>query len=124
MLKREELTDEILSSAIGVHRHLGPGLLESAYEECLCREFTIRGIKFERLKELPIVYKGKAVDTTYRVDIIVEGEVVLELKSVESLIPIHQSQLLTYMKLSGIGIGLLLNFNTVMLKDGIKRVVL
>jgi GxxExxY protein len=122
-LRDGELTERILSAAIDVHRELGPGLLESVYEECLCRELTARGMHFERQRELPVVYKGEIVDGTFRLDLLVEGCVVLELKSVDALAKIHEAQLLTYMRMSGIGIGLLINFNVPVLKDGIRRLI-
>jgi len=119
-----QLTHEIIGAAIEVHRVLGPGLLESAYEECLARELTLRNIKFERQKSLPVVYKDVKLDCGYRLDFLVEGRVVLELKAVESLAPIHEAIMLTYLRLSGCQIGLLINFHTQILKDGIKRFVL
>lgn len=122
-LRNEELTQKILSAAIEVHRELGPGLLESTYEESLCRELVARGLRFERQRELPVVYKGELADGTYRLDLLIEGEVIVELKSVEALAKIHEAQLLTYMKMSGIGIGLLINFNVPVLRDGIRRLV-
>ncbi len=119
-----QLTHAIIGAAIEVHRVLGPGLLESAYEECLARELTLRNIKFERQKPLPVVYKDVKLDCGYRLDFLVEGRVVLELKTVESLAPIHEAIMLTYLRLSGCQIGLLINFHTQILKDGIKRFVL
>ena len=113
----------MIGAAIEVHKALGPGLLESAYEECLCHELQLRGISFERQKELPIEYKGVHLDCGYRLDVVVEKGVILELKSCDALQPIHEAQLLTYLKLTGIGVGLLINFNTVVLKDGIKRLM-
>ena len=124
MLIKKELTENIIGAAIEVHRELGPGLLESAYEECLCLEMVRRGIAFERQKALPVIYKGTLVDCAYRLDIVVEGTVILELKSVETLSRLHEAQLLTYLKLSGIKIGLLLNFNVQVLGNGIRRIVL
>jgi GxxExxY protein len=119
----DELSNKIIGAAIEVHKRLGPGLLESAYEECLCYEFGLRAFSFERQKPLPIVYKGKKLDCGYRLDIVVENAVILELKSCEKIEPIHKAQLLTYLKLSGIHLGLLLNFNTVVMRDGIVRIV-
>ncbi len=119
-----QLTHEIIGAAIEVHRVLGPGLLESAYEECLARELSLRSIKYERQKPLPVVYKEVKLDCGYRLDFLVEGRVVLELKAVESLAPIHEAIVLTYLRLSGCQIGLLINFHTQILKDGIKRFVL
>jgi GxxExxY protein len=124
VLAKKELTEEVIGAAIDVHRELGPGLLESAYEECLCRELLNRELRFERQKALPVVYKGEIVDCSYRLDIVVEGEVIVELKSVESLIKLHEAQMLTYLRLSGISIGLLINFNVVRLTDGLRRFVL
>lgn len=118
------LTDAIIGAAIEVHRALGPGLLESAYEECLARELELRRIPFERQKPLPIKYKGFELDCGYRVDLLVAGEVVVEVKAVDALIPIHRAQLLTYLKLGGWKVGLLINFHASLLKSGIKRLVL
>ena len=118
-----QLSSKIIGAAIEVHKHLGPGLLESAYEECLCHELGIRGIKFDRQKPLPVEYKGRKLDCGYRLDILVEDMIILELKSCEKIEPIHKAQLLTYLKLSGLKLGLLLNFNTEVMKDGIVRVV-
>ena len=117
------LTGRIISAAIEVHRHLGPGLLESAYEECLCRELEQRGIYFERQVDLPIDYKGYRIGSGYRLDLVVDQRVVVELKAVKQLEKIHEAQLLTYLKLAELKLGLLLNFNVVLLKDGIKRLV-
>ena len=123
MLIYEELTHEIRGAAIEVHRELGPGLLESAYEECLCRELSLRGVTFRRQVSLPVTYKGIKLDCGYKLDIVVEDKIVLELKSVEQTTPLHEAQLLTYLRLSGKKVGLLMNFNTVLMKDGIKRMV-
>ena len=117
-------TREIIAAALEVHRHLGPGLLESAYEECLCHELDLRKIPFERQKPLPIFYKGKNLDCAYRLDLIVNERILLELKSVVIVLPIHEAQILTYLKLTGLRTGLLINFNEALLKDGIKRFVL
>ena len=119
--ERDPLTGAILGAAIEVHRELGPGLLESAYEECLCRELSLRRVSFERQVPQPVVYKDVHLDCGYRMDIVVEKKVVIEIKSVDAINPIHEAQILTYMKLSGLHTGLLLNFNTAVLKDGIKR---
>jgi GxxExxY protein len=124
MLIEEELTEQIIGAAIDVHRELGPGLLESAYEECLCHELHIRGLGFRRQVDLPISYKGLKLDCGYRLDIVVEDSVVIELKSIEQILPIHQAQLLTYLRLSGKKVGLLINFNVSVLKNGIARRVL
>ena len=118
------LTGLLIGAAIEVHRILGPGLLESAYEECLCRELELRNIPFEKQKPLPLTYKGIDIDCGYRLDIVAGGEVVVELKSCSSLEPIHEAQLLTYLRLTGIKIGLLINFNVSILKDGIRRLVI
>ena len=102
---------------------LGPGLLESAYEECLARELAVRGIPFERQKALPLVYKDVKLECGYRIDLLVDGRVVVELKAVDALAPIHDAIVLTYLRLSGCKIGLLINFNSVVLKDGLRRLV-
>lgn len=120
----DSLTNQIIGLAIEVHRQLGPGLLESAYEECLCYELKDHGIAFRRQVPLPIIYKSMRLDCGYRMDIVVDKSLVLELKTVEQLLPVHEAQLLTYLKLSELKIGLLLNFNTAVLKNGIKRMVL
>ena len=122
--ERDVLTDRIIGFAIELHRHLGPGLLESAYEECLCFELNQTGIDFKRQVPLPVVYKSVRLDCGYRIDIVVEGRLILELKAIERLMAIHEAQVLTYMRLSGIHTGLLLNFNTPVLKDGIRRLML
>jgi GxxExxY protein len=122
--ERDPLTQRVIGLAIEVHRELGPGLLESAYEECLCWELTSAGLAFKRQVALPVRYKGVELDIDYRIDLIVEGRLILELKAVEALDGIHEAQLLTYLRLSAIKTGLLLNFNTTVLKDGIKRMVL
>jgi GxxExxY protein len=118
------LTERIIGLAIEVHRHLGPGLLESAYEECLCYELKHNGFSLRRQVPLPVIYKTTKLDCGYRLDLVVENAVIIELKTVDRLLPIHEAQLLTYMKLSGIRTGLLLNFNTAVLKDGIRRLML
>jgi len=123
-MEPNKITEMIIGAAIEVHRHLGPGLLESAYQACLAREFNIVGLVFEQQKQMPVEYKGLKLDCGYRLDFLVEGIVVVELKTVESLLPVHESQLLTYLKLSGCKTGLLLNFNVPVLKNGIKRMVL
>ncbi len=119
-----EVSGTVIGAAIEVHRILGPGLLESAYEECLCRELELRNVRFERQKPLPLNYKGTEIDCGYRLDIIVSGEVVVELKACSSLEPIHEAQLLTYLRLTGIKIGLLINFNVPVLRQGIKRLMI
>ena len=118
-----ELTEKIIGAAIAVHKALGPGLLESAYEECLAHELSFSGIFFERQVPLPIIYRSIQLDCGYRLDFLVERTIVLELKALESLQPIHEAQLLTYLKLGGWPIGLLINFNVPVLKKGIKRMV-
>jgi GxxExxY protein len=120
----DPLTEKIIGFAIEVHRQLGPGLLESAYEECLCYELEQNGLIFRRQVSLPVVYKAVRLDCGYRIDVVVEQRVILELKTVERLIPVHDAQLLTYLKLSGLRTGLLLNFHSPVLKNGIKRLVL
>ncbi|MCL6545306.1 MAG: GxxExxY protein [Bryobacteraceae bacterium] len=118
------LTSKIIGAAVEVHRSLGPGLLESAYEHCLAHELALRGIPFERQVMLPVLYKGVNVDCGFRIDLLVDREVVVEVKAVEALHPLHQAQLLTYLKIGGWRVGLLINFNTRVLKDGIRRMVL
>ncbi|MFQ6101512.1 MAG: GxxExxY protein [Anaerolineae bacterium] len=120
----KELTGRIIGAAIEVHRALGPGLLESAYQACLAQELSLRGLPFEREMPLPIDYKGLQLDCGYRLDFLVAGKVVVELKAVERIHPIHEAQLLTYLKLTGCRVGLLINFNVPVLKNGIKRMVL
>jgi GxxExxY protein len=117
------LTDQIIGAAIEVHRHLGPGLLESAYEECFCYELTRRGITFQRQLAIPLVYKGLKLDCGYKLDVVVEDSVIVELKAIEDLLPIHSSQLLTYLKTQDKRVGLLINFNVPILKNGLKRIV-
>jgi GxxExxY protein len=118
-----ELSSRIIGAAIEVHKTLGPGLLESAYEECLSHEFSFRNFSFDRQKSLPLIYKGKKLDCGYRLDMVVENAIILELKSCEKIEPIHKAQLLTYLKLSGLHLGLILNFNTTLMRDGIVRIV-
>ena len=118
-----ELSSKIIGAAIEVHKVLGPGLLESAYEECLCHELKLRGISYERQKPLPLAYKGKKLDCGYRLDLVVEAAIVVELKSCVSIEPIHKAQLLSYLKLSGLRLGLLLNFNVPVMRDGVIRIV-
>jgi GxxExxY protein len=121
--RENEITGEIIGAAIEVHREMGPGLLESAYEQCLCRELSLRGLSFESQIKLPVEYKGVRLDCGYKLDVIVEDLVVVELKTVQELLPIHDAQLLTYLKISGYQLGLLINFNVPVLKDGLKRIV-
>lgn len=120
----DPLTERIIGFAIEVHRHLGPGLLESAYEECLCYELQLNGFAFRRQVPLPVVYKAVRLDCGYRIDVVVENKVILELKTVERLVPVHEAQLLTYLKLSGIRAGLLINFHAPVLREGLRRMVL
>ena len=117
------ITSVVIGAAIEVHRHLGPGLLESAYDECLSREMAIREIPFERQYPLPVEYKGIRLDCGYRLDYLVAKQVVLELKAVETVLPVHEAQLLTYLQLGGWHAGLLINFNVEILRNGIKRKV-
>ena len=117
------LTEKIIGCAIEVHRAIGPGLLESAYEECLCYELAQRGLQFERQVPLPVIYKGVKLDCGYKLDIIVEESVILEIKAVDQLISIHEAQLLSYLRMLNMKVGLLLNFHSTVLKNGIKRIV-
>jgi GxxExxY protein len=118
-----DITEKIIGAAIEVHRHLGPGLLESAYEECLCYELREIGLRFERQVHLPIQYKELRLESAYRMDLLVEDSVVVEIKASDDVAPVHASQVLTYLKVSKKRVGLLINFNVPVLKDGIKRVV-
>ena len=120
----DSLTHRIIGLAMRVHTRLGPGLLESAYEHCLCREFDQNALTYARQVDLPLNYGGVFLDCGYRADVIVNSEVILELKSVEHILPLHEAQLLTYLRLSQCHVGLLLNFNTLSLKDGIRRRIL
>ena len=120
---RDPRTSPIIAAAIEVHRHLGPGLLEFAYEECLCHELHLMGLNFRRQVPLPVIYKGIPLDCGYQIDLIVRDEVIVELKAIERILPIHQAQLLTYLKLERLNLGLLVNFNETTLKDGVRRVV-
>ncbi|MEW6620011.1 MAG: GxxExxY protein [bacterium] len=117
-----QVTEKIIGAAIEIHKTLGPGLLESAYEECLCYELSMVGLAFKRQIELPVIYKGIKLDCGYRIDLLVEEKVIVELKAVEQLLPIHEAQLLTYLKMMNKRIGLLINFNVSVLRDGIKRI--
>ena len=123
MKEEDRLSKDIIGSAIDVHKCLGPGLLESAYEQCLCHELRLRGIQFERQKALPVTYKGIKLDCGYCMDVVVGGLVVVELKSVDRIEAIHEAQLLTYLRLSKMKLGILINFNVPVLKNGIKRIV-
>jgi GxxExxY protein len=124
MSKENEISGAIIGAAIEVHKHLGPGLLESAYEECLAHEMSLRGMPFERQKPLPVIYKGTQLDCGYRLDFLVEETVVVELKAIDKLLPIHQAQAITYLKLTRCKLALLLNFNVQLMRNGIKRVAL
>jgi GxxExxY protein len=118
-----KISEIVIGAAIDVHRALGPGLLESAYESCLVFELAQRGLKVEQQKPLPIVYREVRLDCGYRIDMLVENQVIIEVKSIDALLPIHKAQLLSYLKLSGCHLGLLINFNVRVLKDGVVRVV-
>jgi GxxExxY protein len=124
MGRENPLSREIIGAAIEVHKQLGPGLLESAYETALAHEFSLRGIVFERQKPLPVIYKDVKLDCEYRLDFLVNELVIVELKAVDKLMPIHEAQVITYLKLANCKLGLLLNFNVRLMKHGIKRVVL
>jgi len=119
-----ELSEAVIGAAIEVHRELGAGLLESSYEMALCRELSLRGIEFKRQVEVPVIYKGVRLECGYRIDLVIAEMIVVEIKSVEKFEKIHEAQLLTYLKLSGHRLGLLINFNVPLLKDGLKRRVL
>jgi GxxExxY protein len=122
-MKINEVTEKIIGACIEVHRALGPGLMESAYEECLCRELSLQDISFQRQVPMPVTYKGVQLDCGYRLDLLVEQKVVVEIKTVDALAPIHEAQLLTYLKLGGWKAGLLINFHVPIIKNGIKRFV-
>jgi GxxExxY protein len=122
-MKDLDLTHLFIGAAIEIHRTLGPGLLESVYEECLAKEFALRSIPFERQKPIPLIYKDLKLECGYRLDFLVRKRVVVELKSIEAIAPIHESVMLTYLRLSGVPLGLLINFNVPILKDGIRRYV-
>ena len=123
MSEINQLTGTIISAAVEVHRALGPGLLESAYERCLCHELELRGVPFKCQMALPVQYKGQLLDCSYRIDVLVANRVVIEVKAVEAILPIHEAQLITYLKLGGWQVGLLMNFNVGLLKRGIRRLV-
>ncbi|MGL4513891.1 MAG: GxxExxY protein [Lacipirellulaceae bacterium] len=120
-MNKNEVSGAIVDAALAVHNELGPGLLESAYEACLCFELTLRGLRVGRQVELPVSYRGHNVDAGYRLDLLVEDLVVVELKSVEQILPIHKAQLLSYLKLSGKPLGLRINFDVPLLRDGVTR---
>jgi GxxExxY protein len=123
-LAEADLTSEIIAAAICVHRELGPGLLESAYQVSMCRELTLRHVSFRSQLELPVEYKGVRLDCGYRIDLLVDNRVLVELKSVERILTVHEAQLITYLRLSGIHVGLLINFNVPVLRRGIVRRIL
>jgi len=117
-----KITEKIIGCAIEVHRNLGLGLLESAYEECLCYELAQKGLQYKRQVSLPVIYKGVNLDCGYKMDVIVENSVIVELKAVERILPVHEAQLLSYLKLYGKKLGLLINFHVPILKNGLKRI--
>ena len=121
MLEESALTEQIIGAAIEVHRHLGPGLLESAYQKCLARELRLREILFQTVVTLPVEYKGLRLESGFRIDVLVSEKVIIEVKSVEKIESVHEAQLLTYLRLSGCPVGLLINFNVPVLKSGIIR---
>ena len=122
-IENDTLTEQIIGAAIQVHRELGPGLLESAYETCLCYELFQNGLKIERQKVIPISYRGIKLDAGYRLDLIIEDQVIVEIKTVSELLPVHEAQLLSYLKQVGGGRGLLINFNVNLLKHGLRRLI-
>lgn len=122
--ERDPISETVIGAAIDVHRALGPGLLESAYEACLCHELAERGIAFQSQVSMPVTYRSVEIDCGYRIDMLIENSLIVELKTVEKLLPIHEAQLLTYMRLSDVKTGLLMNFNVRVLKDGIRRFVI
>ncbi len=124
MIKFDDLSNKVIGLALDVHRELGPGLLESTYQQCLAYELSKAEIIFELEKELPVKYKNVYLDCGYRIDLLIDNKLIIELKCTDKLLPIHEAQIMTYMKLSEIKIGLLINFNVMMLKNGIKRFVL
>jgi len=123
-MEMNELSEKVIGACIEVHRHLGPGLLESAYLKCLCRELTLRCIPYQSELPLPVSYKGVDLDCAYRIDLLIDGRLVLELKAIEAVLPVHEAQLLTYMRIGGWKVGLIINFNVSVLKNGITRKVL
>ncbi len=122
-MEKKEITSQIIAAAIQVHKELGPGLLESAYQVCLYQELLSKGVRVQKEVQLPVRYKGQLLDAHYKIDLLVENEVIVELKSVESLLPIHLAQTLSYLRLADLNVALLINFNVVLLKDGVQRVV-
>jgi GxxExxY protein len=123
-MELNDISEAVIGAAIEVHRLMGPGLLESAYEECLARELALRGISFERQRDLTVEYKGVRLDCGYRLDFLVDGRVVVEVKAVEHLLPVHDAQLMSYLRLGGWQLGLLINFHVPILREGIRRRVL
>jgi GxxExxY protein len=121
---RARLSERVIGLAIEVHRHLGPGLLESAYEECLAYELGVAGVLFARQKALPLIYKDVRLDCGYRMDLVIDDALIVEIKSVDKLTPLHEAQMMTYLRLTGIPVGLLMNFKTPTLKSGLKRISL
>jgi len=119
----DEISRRVIGAAIEVHRHLGPGLLESAYESCLVFELKLLGLKLEEQKPLPVIYKDVKLDCGYRLDLVVEDKIIIEIKAVEKLLPIHEAQLLSYLRLANKRVGLLMNFHVAVLKNGLKRIV-
>jgi GxxExxY protein len=117
------MSERVIGACIDIHKTLGPGLLESAYEECVCYELSMAGLTFERQKPLPVVYKGVTLDCGYRLDLVAENSLIVEVKAVERLLPVHEAQLLTYLKLTGLTLGLLVNFHSAVLLNGLKRMV-
>lgn len=124
MIQIDKLSNQIIGSAIEIHRNLGPGLLEAAYQQCLAYELSSNDIEFTLEHPIPLKYKNIAIDCAFRADIVVSNSIIIELKSVDKLLPIHEAQLMTYLKLTGLKLGLLINFNVPLLKDGIKRMIL
>jgi len=120
----DALSNNVIGCALEVHKQLGPGMLESAYEQCLAHDFTLNRIIFKRPVALPVKYKGVNLDCGYRLDFLVEDELVVELKAVEAILPIHKAQMLSHLKITGLSVGLLINFNVILLKEGITRMVL
>lgn len=123
-MEANELTEIVIGAALEVHRALGPGLLESTYEMCLCRELSLREVPFQRQKPIPVDYKGIKLDCGYRADLVVDNKVLLEIKAIDALLPLHDAQLLTYLNLGGWNVGLIINFNVRLLTQGIRRKVL
>ncbi len=121
--KLNRMSEQVIGACIEIHKALGPGLLESAYEECVCYELSMAGLMFERQKPLPVVYKGVTLDCGYRPDLVVQQSLIVEVKAVERLLPVHEAQLLTYLKLTGLTLGLLVNFHSAVLLHGLKRMV-